>query len=186
MITKYRYSLITTALIAILVLTGCSTAPKQPISEGPAPDITSAPTLILSQNQEDTDTLEIRPGNFNWNYKNDDETMTGGIACGPHPLDDEKLAHTPVLKLAQSDEINAIPYSFSCRVMPDNLTIYKWNRSDLGNSNAQEISAATLESPPEFLELEAGYVYEFTATWSEENLNKNGFCGYAGYVLVTE
>lgn len=186
MITKYRYSLITTALIAILVLTGCSTAPKQPISEEPAPDITSAPTLILSQNQEDTDTLEIRPGNFNWNYKNDDETMTGGIACGPHPLDDEKLAHTPVLKLAQSDEINAIPYSFSCRVMPDNLTICKWNRSDLGNSDAQEISVTTPESPPEFLELEAGYVYEFTASWSEENLNENGFYGYTGYVLVTE
>lgn len=191
-----RYKLIFASIITLLLLTGCASAPTPVNTEAqesanvnaPTPDITSAPALILTQSQaNDTDPLEIRSGNFSWNYKNDDETMTGGIACGPHPLDDEKLSHTAVLKLAQPDELNAVPYSFSCQIMPDKMTIHKWSRSDLGDTSAQELSTDTLEKDlPLVLELEAGYVYEFTATWEEEKLNENSFYGSASYVLVTE
>lgn len=191
-----RYKLILTALSALLMLTGCSSALPSDNAETQEPvsisvsgqDITAPPVLILTQSQADeADPLEIRSGSYSWDYQNDDGTMTGGIACGAHPLDDETLAHTAVLTLDQADASNSISYSFSSQIMPDKITIYKWSLSDLGNTSAQEISSTVLEKDlPSVLELEAGCVYEFTAVWEEERLNENGFYGSASYVLATE
>lgn len=186
MTLKRRYSLFFAVVTTVIALAGCGSVPEPSITEEPAPDLTMAPTLLLSPDQLDgSASLEIRSGAFNWNYKSDHDTVTGAIACGPHPLDDEELSHTAVLTLSQHDETVSVPYSFSCRVAPDELVIRKWNHSDLGNYEAQEISVTTLEDPTEMLELEAGYVYEFTAVWSEDKLNENGFYGTASYVLAT-
>lgn len=191
-----RYKLILIALTALLMLTGCSpvlpsynaeTQESVNISSS-AQDITAPPVLMLTQGQaDDADPLEIRSGSYSWNYKNNDGTMTGGIACGAHPLDDETLAHTAVLTLDQADASNSISYSFSSQIMPDKMTLRKWSRSDLGDTEAQEISTVVLEKDlPSVLELEAGYVYEFTAIWEEERLNENGFYGSASFALATE
>lgn len=190
-----RYKLMLTALSALLMLTGCSSLPSdntethEPVSISVSgQDITSPPSLILTQGQADAaDPLEIQSGSYSWNYKNDDDTMTGGIACSAHPLEDDKLAHTPMIKLAQTAEPNAVSYSFSGQIMPDKMIIHKWNRSDLGNTDAQAVSTVTLEKDlPSALELEAGYVYEFTAIWEEDRLNENGFYGSASFALATE
>lgn len=186
MTTPRRYSLIFAMFITLLMLTGCGSAPEQPDTKAPAPDLSSAPALILTPDQPDgTGTIEIRSGNFNWQYKNDDETMTGGIACGAHPLDDEELSHTAVLSLARYNETISVPYTFSCLIMPDKLILCKWSLSDLGNFEAQG-NSSVMEPPADVLELEAGYVYEFTAVWSEDKLNENGFYGTASYVLAAQ
>lgn len=183
MTAKSGYFLITAVLITLL-LTGCGSAPKRPDDAEPAPDLSTAPTLVLSPAQ--CDPLEIRSGSFNWNYKNEDETMTGGIACGPHPLDDETLSHTAVLTLPGGQEAVSVSCQFSCLTDPDQLTVQTWNFSDLGNSGAGEVSTVSYETWPSQLELEAGYVYEFTAVWNKEKLNENGFYGSADYVIATQ
>lgn len=182
---KYRYVPFT-LILTLFLITGCSASRKTADEEAFTPDLSSAPTLLLASQQPEEATLEIRSGSFSWNYQNDDETMIGMIACSSHPLDDETLSHTAILELPQKEETNAVTCSFSNRISPDELLIRIWNRSDLGDTDAQEISVTALEDPGMLLELETGYVYEITATWTEDSLTGNGFYGCASYVLVTE
>lgn len=148
--------------------------------------LTSAPAFILKDVLSDEEELvEIRSGNFFWNSKNG-EGMTGVNACGSHPLYEAGNEHAASLKLPEYNGMDSVPYSFSCQVLPDELTVREWSAEDIGSDDAEEISVTTFDDSTTLLELKAGKVYEFTAVWEEANLEQRGFFGSASYVLKTE
>lgn len=148
--------------------------------------LTSAPALCLTDPlSSQINSFEIRSGNYSWNYQ-DGEEMCSLIACGVHPLDAALNAQDITLKLPHYQNQDTVTYTYSCEVSPDRMIIRKWNSSDIGSTDAQEVSVTTLESPSSLVELEPGFVYEFTLEWKEENLERNGFYGNASYAFITE
>lgn len=159
-----------------------------PVSEG-SKDIllTSAPSLTLRNYlTDDLLSLTLRSGNYSWNYGTNDE-MTAQIACGVHPLDEAKL-HPSALEVSPltAYSIPTFSFSFAGNIYPDSLTIRKWSHDDIDDTQTQPLTVSTFLSPFPLLELEAGYVYEITAEWKQENTAQNGCYGTASYVLLTE
>lgn len=192
---KIKQILFLAVLTAAIFLTGCGTDEKQfpqfSQEESSHEDrteepLTSAPVLCLTDPLSSRiNSFEIRSGNYSWNYQ-DGEEMCSSIACGSHPLDEVLVVRDTTLTLSGYQNQDAITYTYSCQVLPDELIIRKWNSSDIGNADAQEVSVTALENPSAYVELEPGYVYEFTLEWKEENLEKNGFYGIASYAFATE
>ena len=73
----------------------------------------------------------------------------------------------------------------SWEVMPDSITVKVYDTADLGNADAKTLSDARYEEIFT-IGLKPERIYEITAEWKEEQLDKNGFYGNASYVIVTE
>ena len=130
---------------------------------------------VLSGTMEE---FEVTSGN----YPNGDE-MTGGIACGAHPLveaeDKERLA------LPRYNGQDTVGYIVSFAVKPDRLTVYEYSIEDLGHTDASPL-AGTVYEDALMPQLKGSRVYEMVAEWDEEHLKENGCYGMASYVVVTE
>lgn len=148
--------------------------------------LTQPPVLCLTDPlSSQINSFEIQSGNYSWSYPDGDE-MCSPIACGPHPLDDVPGVRDKILKVSLYHDQDTTAYTYSCQIPPDRLLIRKWNSSDIGNTDAPELSVTTFENAPSSIELEPGFVYEFTLEWKEEHLEKNGFYGMASYAFITE
>lgn len=148
--------------------------------------LTEAPQLSLKDALSSSFAcFTISPIGYTWNYGENGE-MTGIAACGAHPLDDEKLARTPVLQLPRYNGLDFIPFCCSCVVEPDVLTIRKWEMSALGQSDAEPVSVLSYKGEMPLLELESGFVYGLIAEWEKESFDKNGYYGVAEYAFVTQ
>lgn len=159
---------------------------KKDASFASSEPLTSAPVLALSDPLASApDSFELQSGSYNWNYPSGDQ-ICSLIACGPHPLDGAPDPDSITLKLPRYNDQRTVTYAFSCQVPADALTIRQWNKTDIGNTDADVISVTSIDDPEPYVELESGYLYELTLEWKEENLDTNGFYGDASYVLITE
>lgn len=166
-------------VLALINVTAC-TRENEPSEneEMRAPVIQLSDTLSSTVNK-----FEVQSGNYNLNYL-DGKEMQGVVACGSHPLDKSQEKYEK-LKLPSYNGIDYVPYLFSCRIEPDRLTVKEWDASQSGDTEAAEISDIVYEDAF-LLELKPGKIYEITADWKEENLDKNGFYGKASYAVRTE
>ena len=125
----------------------------------------------------------LQSGNYQWSVKEKEEVQEM-VACGACPLDSvmEKLDR---LNVPRYNRLEAIPYSFSCVIPPDQITAAMWDFSDLGNVEAEPESITTYENQT-LIDLVPGKIYELTAEWSRENLDPRGFSGTASYTVITE
>lgn len=128
--------------------------------------------------------FEVRSGNYTWycQTKNADE-MTCIAACGAGPLEEAEKKER--LKLPQYNKLDCVSYMVSWKVMPDSITVKVYDTADLGNADAKTLSDARYEEIFT-IGLKPERIYEITAEWKEEQLDKNGFYGDASYVIVTE
>lgn len=152
------------------------------------PDIllTSAPEITLSDALSSAcNYFVLQSGNYEWSVMENGEPLRM-VACGAHPLDDG-MGKAERLKLPryQRMDMDEVMYSLGCVVLPDRLTLVMWDVSDLGNVEAQAEETITYEGDT-LINLKPGKVYEITAEWTEEQLEKRGFSGTASYPLITE
>lgn len=141
------------------------------------------PALKLSDTLSSTlDKFEVTSGNYTWNYL-EGGAMTGVNACGAHPLYEAKDKER--LTIPQYNNLDSVSYSVSVSIKPDRITINEYSIEDLGNTDASPLSSKTYEDVI-MPGLKNGRVYELTAEWDEENLEKNRCYGTAGYVVVTD
>ncbi len=128
--------------------------------------------------------FEVSSGNYSWYCRTEnEEEMTGGIACGAGPLDEAKEKGR--LKLPRYNRLEDVPYTVSWEEMPDSMTIKEYNITDLGKMDAEALSITTYDEIF-IVNLKPNRVYEIVAEWMKENLDKKGFYGDASYVVVTE
>ncbi|MCI8515838.1 MAG: hypothetical protein HFG75_03045 [Hungatella sp.] len=144
--------------------------------------LTEAPPLILTDALSSRyEPFEIRSGNYTWD--------TGGgavIACGAAPLEEAAADRGARLKLPRYQKMDQVLYTINTVIAPDILVISQWDVSQLGGEDAEEESRTTYYGTVPGLVLEKDKVYGIEARWKKEKLEKNGFWGTAGYVLVTE
>ena len=179
-----RLSCLAVTVLAVLIgCMGCK-AKSSADSPGNRSDVLQEPPSmklsdVLSGTMEE---FEVTSGNYTWNYPNGDE-MTGGIACGAHPLveaeDKERLA------LPRYTGQDTVGYIVSFAVKPDRLTVYEYSIQDLGHTDASPL-AGTVYEDALMPQLKGSRVYEMVAEWDEEHLKENGCYGTASYVVVTE
>lgn len=146
--------------------------------------LTEAPPLALQDSLSSSyQEFEVKSGNYSWNYPAENGEMTGIVACGAGPLDQTEDARK--LKIPDYQGIDAVPYGVRLSPMPDQLKVAEY---DLEGTNAQEAEPLEEKNYEEagFVELKKNRVYQITAFWEEEKLEKNGFYGEAEYVVVTE
>ncbi len=132
------------------------------------------------------DPFEVRPGNYSWNVDMGDGTMTSTIACGSAPLDEAGLRAAARLTVKDYNKMDQVMYACSTVFFPDKLVVRQWDNGDVTDGDAREERVTTYYCQIPLLGLEKGKVYEFSAWWNQENLDKNGFWGDAAYVFVTE
>lgn len=150
------------------------------------PDIllTSAPEITLSDALSSACNYFVLPsGNYEWSVMENGEPQRM-VACGAHPLDDG-MGKAERLKLPKYQRMDMVMYSLGCVVLPDRLTLVMWDVSDLGNTEAQPEETITYEGDT-LIDLKPGKVYEITAEWAEEQLEKRRFSGTASYSFITE
>lgn len=166
-------------VLALISITACTretdTGEKE---EMRAPVIRLTDSLSSTANQ-----FEVQSGNYNLSYP-DGKEMQGVVACGSHPLDQSQEKYEK-LKLPSYNGIDYVPCLLSCDIEPDRLTVKEWEASQSGDTEAAE-SADKVYEDSFLLELKPGKIYEITADWKEENLDKNGFYGKASYAVRTE
>lgn len=193
MVMKLRWDKILVLVLLMAVLSGCashqqtSEIEKEKVKrEKHVKSEPSIPILELSDALSSTDScFKVEAGTYSWNYKNGND-ISGLVACGFHPLESAQLPHTATLEIPEYNRMEKVSYMLSCQVKPDVLKVCKWDAADIGNSKAAIRSKDVYREPIFLVELEPGYVYEFTAAWKKENLEGNGFYGEANYVFVTE
>ncbi|MBT9776613.1 hypothetical protein GPL15_08860 [Clostridium sp. MCC353] len=150
-------------------------------TDGP---LTDAPPVSLTDALSSTyNRFEVRSGNYSWSYLDGKETVSL-VACGSAPLDANQ-EKADKLKLPENLRSEFTPYLVSCVVPPDRLIVNEWDVSQLGDMEAEVIST-TEYTDSLIIELKRDKVYELTAVWDEDKLKTNGFCGQAGYVVITE
>lgn len=102
-----------------------------------------------------SDTFTARSGNYSWTSRGINGEMGAVIACGSHPLDatrEQEFRNT-----TGSELILSFP------VEPDTVTVIRWSKSDLGNTDCDgesvEVEALTLR-------MEKGsWIYQIVASW---------------------
>lgn len=174
-------------VISIMIaVTGCGDAGRVlPLSEmeNQIEAQKEPPALKLSDTLSSTlNEFEVTSGNYTWNYL-EGGAMTGVNACGAHPLYEAKDKER--LTIPRYNKLDSVSYSVSVSIKPDRITINEYSIEDLGNTDASPLSSKTYEDVI-MPELKKGRVYELTAEWDEENLEKNRCYGTAGYVVVTD
>lgn len=174
------------AISIMIAVTGCGDAGRVlPLSEmeNQIEAQKEPPALKLSDTLSSTlNEFEVTSGNYTWNYL-EGGAMTGVNACGAHPLYEAKDKQR--LTIPRYNKLDSVSYSVSVSIKPDRITINEYSIEDLGNTDASPLSSKTYEDVI-MPELKKGRVYELTAEWDEENLEKNRCYGTAGYVVVTD
>lgn len=154
--------------------------------ENPYPQVLTEPPVLQLQDvlSSTYGEFEVRSGNYTWycQTENEDE-MTCIAACGAGPLEEAEKKER--LKLPQYNKLDCVSYMVSWEVMPDSITVKVYDTADLGNADAKTLSDARYEEIFT-IGLKPERIYEITAEWKEEQLDKNGFYGNASYVIVTE
>lgn len=127
--------------------------------------------------------FSLYSGNYQWNYMENGGTVSM-IACGAHPLDSNP-DKTEKLDVPDYYNMEEVPYSISCNVMPDELMADIWGLDALGNSEQAAISQNTYEDTG-LIGMKPNQIYRITAVWKDEKLEVRGFSGWASYTLITE
>lgn len=135
--------------------------------------------------------FSLTSGNYGWKQDKGrsqsgqgQEDIIHTAACGIHPLeqDGEKADK---LHVPDYNQMDGAPYTVSCAVMPDKITVTGWGVEDLGKLESQAEETSVYEG--EFLiQLKAGMVYELRAVWEEDKLSDRGFSGEAAYLFMTD
>lgn len=165
-------------VVLIFVLGGCSRTEVKVEPIEYAPEINLSDSLSSTVNE-----FKLKSGNCTWNYLDGEETVSL-IACGSHPLNIAQTAEEK-LKLPHYNKIDFVPYRVSCVVEPDQIIVKEWDRSQIGENEA-EVLASTLYEEAFIIDLKPNRVYELILTWDEENFATNGCYGEASYSVVTE
>lgn len=156
------------------------------VSETAAADIllTSAPELSLTDPLSSTlNQFVVQSGNYEWTVMERGETQSM-VACGMHPLD--SLAESnDKLKVPHYNRMDTVLFTVSAVIQPDHLLVSQWDDSALGMTETEAEECLEYDDTG-MIELRPGKVYEVTATWSEEHLEKRGFWGTASYSFITE
>jgi len=168
---------------------------EEPIAQ---PDIllTDAPAMSLTDVLSSAyNPIEIQSGNYSWTVEENGEGKTL-VACGAAPLDIAKFHPDAGMKLPRYNKMDHVIYSFSTEIAPDVLVVRQWDMPEVETADGEAADGETAGGETEetittyyyqnpFLELKPGKVYEFSAEWKKENLEKRKFCGVASYVLAT-
>lgn len=148
----------------------------------------SPPELSIIEVDSDTQMpLVLQSGNYSWYYSVGEDEISGGEACGPHPLDEAlyKDRTRNVLRIMEHHRQDTLQYETVFSVTPDQLTVDEWDIDCLGNTTNAEAKRITYDEPPYVLKLFPNRIYELTACWKEESLPEKGFYGQAGYAFMT-
>ena len=131
--------------------------------------------------------IELSSGNYTWYMKGEKpDEMQSVIACGVAPLEYAGTEGVTRVDLPDYNGMDGVRYSFYGDVLPDILTVTRWDSSAIGDAEAEPLEVETYTYPDLLIELLPGSVDEFTAKWSEEKLEANGAYGEGSFVLVTE
>lgn len=146
--------------------------------------ITSPPELSLADALSSTvNQFPVHSGNYSWTYMEHQKPISL-VACGLHPLQTD-VETIEKLHLPSYNGTDYVPYSVSCKVPPNRLTVQEWPVSELGREESAKASLTTYEEAL-IINLKPNMVYEIIAEWDEKNLVANGFWGEASYVVITE
>lgn len=146
--------------------------------------LTGAPEISLNDALSSTlNGFIVQSGNYKWSYLDGKKTESV-VACGSHPLD---IAPDKAQKLSVPiyNRMDSAPYTVSCVVPPDRITVRQWDSSQLGSMEAKEESSTVYEDAF-IIDLQPDKVYEIVAEWEEAKLQTNGFYGEASYALITD
>lgn len=155
-------------------------------TDQPAVDLllTSAPEVkLVDPLSSAINEFPLQSGNYQWSVQKKTE-VEEMVACGSSPLD-AIMENADRLKVARYSKLDAVPYSFSCVIPPDQITVTMWDVSNLGDTEAEAESVTVYENHT-LIDLAPGKVYELTAEWSREKLETRGFSGTASYAVITE
>lgn len=149
--------------------------------------LTSVPSVKLTDMlSSKISFFEVRSGNFSWSTAAGGGELSTMVGCGRAPLDEAASESAARLKLPTYNGADGVYYSFSTVIPPDRLVICRWSGGDAGKEDVAPECVITYYCPVFGIELEKDKVYHFAAEWNEDNLERRGFGGQAGYVLVTE
>ncbi len=193
---KKRGLLAVTTLICMgMLLGGCGEEADEAGSDTPA--ASEATTVKLGQYEEPPQIELLAVGeegnqfavpacSYSWNCQTSENELTGSIADAPHPLE------TKSQMVTLAGDGTEAQYRFVVPAAPDELDIWTWELTDIGNKDAQQrvnVDAVYYKEETEAenftVSLEAGKVYEFFLEWKQEGLAENGFYGIASYVFKT-
>lgn len=154
--------------------------------------LTEPPELTLTDSlSSQLNIVSLTSGNYSWKREPDrsqsELEKDQGIcieACGIHPLeqDGEKAER---IHIPDYNQMDGAPYTVSCPVMPDKITVTGWTAENLGKPESPAEETAVYEEGF-LIQLKAGMVYELRAVWEEDKLSDRGFSGEAGYIFMTD
>ena len=154
--------------------------------------LTEPPELTLTDSlSSQLNIVSLTSGNYSWKREPDrsqselekDQAICVE-ACGIHPLeqDGEKAEK---IHISDYNQMDGAPYTVSCPIMPDKITVTGWNAENLGELESPAEETAVYEE--QFLiHLKADMAYELRAVWEEDKLSDKGFSGEAGYIFMTD
>lgn len=154
--------------------------------------LTEPPELTLTDSlSSQLNIVSLTSGNYSWKREPDrsqsELEKDQGIcieACGIHPLEqDEEKAEK--IHIPDYNQMDGAPYTVSCPVMPDKITVTGWTAENLGKPESPAEETAVYEEGF-LIQLKAGMVYELRAVWEEDKLSDRGFSGEAGYIFMTD
>lgn len=153
---------------------------------------TEPPELTLTDSlSSQLNIVSLTSGNYSWKREPDrsqSELEKDQVicieACGIHPLeqDGEKAEK---IHIPDYNQMDGAPYTVSCPVMPDKITVTGWTAENLGKPESPAEETAVYEEGF-LIQLKAGMVYELRAVWEEDKLSDRGFSGEAGYIFMTD
>ena len=182
-----------------LVLGGCGKAEEnmsEPLTEpeenSTAPDViyTEPPFMELQSVSDETQSVALRSGSYNWSYFVSEDASAGGIADGADILAENNPRVETLILPEEASGIQA--YTVSAAKLPDELGFTAWDIADVGehseNVNPIETCSYSMEeiAAPDFsISLQSGRIYEIYMEWDEDKFTENGFSGIAYYGVKT-
>ena len=182
-----------------LVLGGCGKAEEnmsEPLTEpeenSTAPDViyTEPPFMELQSVSDETQSVALRSGSYNWSYFVSEDASAGGIADGADILAENNPRVETLILPEDASGIQA--YTVSAAKLPDELGFTAWDIADAGehseNVNPIETCSYSMEeiAAPDFsISLQSGRIYEIYMEWDEDKFTEKGFSGIAYYAVKT-
>lgn len=143
--------------------------------------LTDAPQIRLQDTLSGTLAEYIlTSGSYTWNYREGEEWRSV-TACGAELMGAAKAVEKK-LDIPDYNGMDGGIYSMGTAVLPDQMVIQEWKRSEEGE--AEQLSETASYAPSYMLSLKKDRVYLIIAEWKEGS--SSGFFGEAEYVLVTE
>lgn len=131
----------------------CETAPTEAETvQTEASILEHAPEMTVKCG---SDTFTAMSGNYSWTSRGVNGEMGAVIACGSHPLDANREQE---FRNVTGDKI-----VLSFPVEPDNITVIRWSKSDLG---VTDCDGESVEVNKLTVSMEKGsWVYQVIASW---------------------